>query len=124
MENPFIDKSDCLGADALAVGKKNFNAYTNKGFDPSTSKVNGNDVDNYVKAYASYADCENKNDDGNTYHYLSNFAYSIPSIVSTTDMQTMQFSYYNPIKNHGFIPNEYLNVDMNDVKKSINKSSA
>lgn len=125
----FIDKDDCLGAgdgeSALSSGKKNYNAYSNKQFDPTTQQVGNTPIDTWVQAYASYADCGNKNDQGNPYHYLSNFAYSIPSVISLNDSSpNTQFTFYNPLKNHGFIPNEYLNVDMNKVQKAINESSA
>jgi hypothetical protein len=79
-----------------------------------------------VKAYASYSDCENKNADGSVNHYLSSFSYSIPYVISTLDdtYNTTQYTYYNPTKNKGFVPNDYLNVDLDKVKTRIEKSSS
>lgn len=128
IDNPFVDKLDTLGADTFPADSNTlkYNVYSNKSFNPSDS-TNVDKINPYVQAYASYADCGNKNSDGNTYHYLSNFAYSIPSVVhihNDGDAQTSQFTYFDPRKNHGYIPNEYLDVDMNKVLNKINKTDA
>lgn len=127
-----IDKTNCLGAQAdntIANTSQLYNVYTSKKFDPDgknqeASPIADNQINDYVQAYASYADCENKTSDDKIYHYLSRFAYPIPTILRTSSQPAMQFTYYDPTKNHGFIPNEYLDIDMEKVKDKINNSRA
>jgi hypothetical protein len=127
VKNPFIDKNECGGANSFPdnANSLKFNAYSNKLFDP-TSSDSISKINEYVKAYSSYADCENANEDGKTYHYLSNFAYSIPSVISlpSSTQATTQFSYYDPIKNRGYMPNEYLDVDMDKLSNEIAKTNS